>query len=182
MENPTRAQGKIVVGGRSSLRGSRSIRPMDRRRNAVITVIAGPLAYPPRRRAVAALRRGREACLGDERILGSGNFVEQMLRAEDPRAKRHHTRTHRMQAAQALVRQRCAREHLSAEELRMRGRCRRLSTVRAARRPPWHAPRALLGRCGAAARGLDLGDRKSGRQGGSDMSPIRQQRITTMVI
>ena len=42
-----------------------------------------------------------------------------------------HTRSHRLQAAQALVRQRCAREHLSAEELRIGGRRRRLSSVRA---------------------------------------------------
>ena len=42
-----------------------------------------------------------------------------------------HTRSHRLQAVQALVRQRCARAPRSGEELRRGGCRRRLSTVRA---------------------------------------------------
>jgi putative transposase len=54
-----------------------------------------------------------------------------MLQAGEARPKLQHTRMHRLREAQALVRQRCAREHLSAEELRMGGRRRRLSSLRA---------------------------------------------------
>jgi REP-associated tyrosine transposase len=80
---------------------------------------------------VRAVRQRADRVLADARILGSGDFVEQMLQAGEARPKLQHTRTQRLQAAQALVRQRCAREHLSAEELRMGGRRRRLSAVRA---------------------------------------------------
>ncbi|HSB70193.1 MAG TPA: hypothetical protein VLT62_12745 [Candidatus Methylomirabilis sp.] len=80
---------------------------------------------------VRAVRPRADRVLADERILGSGDFVEEMLRAGEARAQLQQTRTHRLQAAQALVRQRCVREHLSVEELRMGGRRRRLSAVRA---------------------------------------------------
>jgi REP element-mobilizing transposase RayT len=80
---------------------------------------------------VRAVRQRADRVLADTRILGSGDFVAQMLRAGDARAKLQQTRTHRLQAVQALVRQRCLREHLSVEELRLGGRRRRLSAVRA---------------------------------------------------
>ena len=81
--------------------------------------------------AVRAVRQRADRVLADARILGSGAFVAEMLRGSDARTKVQHTRTHRLQAAQALVRQRCGQAHLSVEELRLGGRRRRLSAVRA---------------------------------------------------
>jgi len=80
---------------------------------------------------VRAIRRRGDRVLADERILGTGPFVERMLAAGEARLQMQHTRAKRLRETQALLRKVCQREGISAEELRMGGRRRRLSTVRA---------------------------------------------------
>ena len=80
---------------------------------------------------VRAIRQRADRVLADERILGSGPFVERLLAAGDARLQTQHARAHRLREAQGLLRKVCAREQISAEELRMGGRRRRLSAVRA---------------------------------------------------
>jgi len=67
----------------------------------------------------------------DERILGSGPFVARMLAAGDARQQTPQARGHRLRQAQALMRQRCRREQVGLEELRMGSRRRRIAAVRA---------------------------------------------------
>lgn len=79
---------------------------------------------------VRAIRQRADRVLADERMLGSGPFVERLLAAGDARLQTQHARAHRLREAQGRLRTVCAREQISAEELRMGGR-RRLSAVRA---------------------------------------------------
>ncbi len=80
---------------------------------------------------VRVIRQRVDRILADERILGSGEFVERMLAEGEDRAKMQHARAKRLQEAQGVIRQVCQREGISAEELRMGGRRRQLSAVRA---------------------------------------------------
>jgi hypothetical protein len=80
---------------------------------------------------VRAIRQRADRVLADERILGSGPFVERMLAAGDARQQTQHARGHRLRQAQAIIRQQCRREQVSLEELRMGSRRRRIAAVRA---------------------------------------------------
>ncbi len=80
---------------------------------------------------VRAIRQRADRVLADERILGSGPFVERMLAAGDARQQTQHARGHRLRQAQAVIRQQCRREQVGLEELRMGSRRRRIAAVRA---------------------------------------------------
>jgi REP element-mobilizing transposase RayT len=80
--------------------------------------------------AVAALRRGREGWAADERILGSGPFVEQVLREATPPASRR-TRAQALTALPGLV-ERCAKTwHVPSGELLGGSRRRPVAQARA---------------------------------------------------
>jgi hypothetical protein len=72
----------------------------------------------------------RAAVLADERILGSGPFVERMLAGGDARQQTQQARVQRLRQAQALIRHRCRRGQVGLEELRMGSRRRRIAAVR----------------------------------------------------
>ena len=80
---------------------------------------------------VRAIRQRADRVLADERILGSGPFVERMLAAGDARQQTQHARGHRLRQAQALIRQQCRRGQVGLEELRLGSRRRRIAAVRA---------------------------------------------------
>ena len=80
---------------------------------------------------VRAIRQRADRVLADERILGSGPFVERMLAAGDARQRTQQARGQRLRQAQAILRQRCRREQVGLEELRMGSRRRRIAAVRA---------------------------------------------------
>lgn len=72
-----------------------------------------------------------ERVRADERILGSGPFVEQLLARRDDRPKRQAARAKRLHEAEGIILQACQRNGISDEELRMGGRRRQISAVRA---------------------------------------------------
>jgi putative transposase len=80
---------------------------------------------------VRAIRQRADRVVTDERILGSGPFVERMLAAGDARQQTQQARVQRLRQAQAILRQRCRREQVGLEELRMGSRRRRIAAVRA---------------------------------------------------
>lgn len=79
---------------------------------------------------VQAVRRRKDPVLTDERILGSGEFVEQMLAAGDDQLRTRHARARALRKAQEIIRDWCDREQISPEELRMGSRRRQVSVVR----------------------------------------------------
>ena len=79
---------------------------------------------------VRAVRRRGERILADERILGTGSFVERLLAAGDPRQTRPLVRARRLREAQALIRRRCREARIGLEELQQGSRQRRISAVR----------------------------------------------------
>jgi hypothetical protein len=80
---------------------------------------------------VRAIRQRADRVVTDERILGSGPFVARMLAAGDARQQTQQARVQRLRQAQAILRQRCRREQVGLEELRMGSRRRRMAAVRA---------------------------------------------------
>jgi len=80
--------------------------------------------------AVRAIRQRADRVLADERVLGTGPFVERMLAAGDARQRAQRVRGQRLREAQAIIRRCCRREHIGLEELRMGSRRRRIAAVR----------------------------------------------------
>jgi hypothetical protein len=80
-----------------------------------------------------ALRRRAARVLADPRVLGTGTFVEWLLAEGDARLQRQRVRASRLGEAAAIVHADCKWAGISAEELHMGGRRRRLSAVRAQR-------------------------------------------------
>ncbi len=80
---------------------------------------------------VRALRQRADRVVTDERILGSGPFVERMLAAGEARQQAQRARRHRLRQAQALLRHRCRQAQVGLEELRLGSRRRRIAAVRA---------------------------------------------------
>jgi hypothetical protein len=73
-------------------------------------------------------RRARE--LSDERILGSGEFVERILREADARALRQHAARKGNRYAERVVAEECKKSGVSLTELRSGSRRGRLPAVR----------------------------------------------------
>jgi REP element-mobilizing transposase RayT len=79
---------------------------------------------------VRAVRRRGEMQMADPRILGSGDFVERMLRAPELQSGRTPPLADRVAAAEVRIRARCAESNVTVEELKGGGRRRGLSALR----------------------------------------------------
>jgi putative transposase len=80
---------------------------------------------------VRAIRQRADRVLADERILGTGPFVERMLAAGDARQQTRRARDRRLREAQACIRHQCQEAQLGLAELQMGSRRRRIAAVRA---------------------------------------------------
>lgn len=81
--------------------------------------------------AVKAMRRRGVREKSDERILGSGEFVEQLIRQSDQSRKEHFSAFQLSQKASALVGQVCKEQNIRVDTLKSGSRRRNVSMVRA---------------------------------------------------
>ena len=79
---------------------------------------------------VLSLRRNQERILTDERILGSGDFVERVYREADEKMKYQLPAIERGKKVEELIQEVCRREGINIKELRMGSRRGRISKVR----------------------------------------------------
>ncbi len=79
---------------------------------------------------VLSLRRSQEEVLSDERILGSSEFVEQVLREADEKMKQGLRGDALRQKAEEMIRKVCKRERVNEAELKSGGRRGSISKVR----------------------------------------------------
>jgi REP element-mobilizing transposase RayT len=79
---------------------------------------------------VLSLRRENERVLADERILGTGDFVQKVVSEADERIKYQLGDNKRRKKAQQLIEQTCKKEDINANELRMGSRRGRIARVR----------------------------------------------------
>ena len=79
---------------------------------------------------VLSLCRAKERVFTDERILGSGDFVETILREADERLKHQFGRNKDQKEVAALIDQMCEEEQINVKELRMGSRRGRISQIR----------------------------------------------------
>ena len=80
--------------------------------------------------AVKGLRRSGERMRTDERVLGSGEFVERMIREAEEKVQHEFPRRERKEAARRLVESACRKAGVSAEELRSGSRRGSLGRLR----------------------------------------------------
>jgi REP element-mobilizing transposase RayT len=81
---------------------------------------------------VRAVRQRNERVLTDERILGTGPFVERLLTESDPRQAQPRVRAKRLREAQTLIRRRCREARIGLAELQQGSRRHRIAAVRGA--------------------------------------------------
>jgi putative transposase len=79
---------------------------------------------------VISMRRFGERGLSDERILGSGEFVERMIGEANVRLKRQFTITERLSQAKAHIKKVCETESINRQELISGSRRRHIARVR----------------------------------------------------
>ncbi len=79
---------------------------------------------------VLSLRRENKRVLADERILGTGDFVQKVVSQADERIKYQLGDNERRKKAQQLIEQTCKKEDVNANELRMGSRRGRIARVR----------------------------------------------------
>jgi len=79
---------------------------------------------------VRSLRRAGEKTAGDERILGSGKFVEEMLKAADERMRRELVGRTRKEEMEQEIEKICLQKGVNVKELRMGSRRGGISEVR----------------------------------------------------
>jgi len=79
---------------------------------------------------VLSLRRENKRVLADERIMGTGDFVEKVLSEADQRIKYQVGDNERRKKAQQLIEQTCKKEEVNVNELRMGSRRGRIARVR----------------------------------------------------
>jgi putative transposase len=79
---------------------------------------------------VVSLRRSKERVLGDERILGSGEFVERIIKEADEKIKYQLSGHERRQKAEHHIRMICQKEGINVEELKSGSRRAEVSRVR----------------------------------------------------
>ena len=79
---------------------------------------------------VLSLRRENERVLADERILGTGDFVQKVISEADERIKYQLGDNERKKKAHQLIEQTCKKEDVNANELRMGSRRGRIARVR----------------------------------------------------
>jgi REP element-mobilizing transposase RayT len=80
---------------------------------------------------VLSMRRDGKRLLTDQRILGSGDFVEQILNEADERVKYQLSGNKGRQQIGEVIERVCEEENINLHELRMGSRRRRISQVRA---------------------------------------------------
>ena len=80
---------------------------------------------------VQAARKRKEPVLADARILGTGEFVEEVLQQADDRMRERVQRSHRLQQAVKVIRAVCDRSHIAVEELRSGSRRGHIPQLRA---------------------------------------------------
>jgi hypothetical protein len=80
--------------------------------------------------AVKAMRRLGVQKKSDERILGSGEFVEQLIQQSDKRRKVQFSATERLQQAVVLVKKVCKKKNVSVKALKSGNRRQNISMVR----------------------------------------------------
>jgi DNA-binding MarR family transcriptional regulator len=79
---------------------------------------------------VLSLRRSKEQALCDERVLGSGEFVEKLLHEADERVKYRLSGEARRQKAEGMIRELCEKKGVNLEEIRSGSRRGNISRVR----------------------------------------------------
>lgn len=79
---------------------------------------------------VISLRRRGARELADERILGSGGFVERILKETDERVRQQYSRRERPSELKRLIGELCRKENVSMTELRSRSRRETISRFR----------------------------------------------------
>jgi len=79
---------------------------------------------------VLSLRRSKEKALCDERILGSGEFVEELLREADEKIAHRLSGEERRLKAARMIRESCRMEGIGIEELRGGSRRGRIPEIR----------------------------------------------------
>jgi putative transposase len=79
---------------------------------------------------VVSLRRSKERVLGDERILGSGEFVERITKEADEKIKYQLSGHERRQKAERHIKMICQREGINVEELKSGSRRGAVSSIR----------------------------------------------------
>jgi len=80
---------------------------------------------------VISLRRRAVRELANERILGSGDFVERILKEEDERVRQHYFTKARQRELKQIVEEACRRQNVSMTELRSGSRRGTISRFRA---------------------------------------------------
>ena len=81
---------------------------------------------------VSSLRKDREKLLTDERVLGSGEFVEKVIREADEKVIYQVSRTSLQLKVRGLIAEVCAREGVTVNELRSGSRRGKLPSLRSA--------------------------------------------------
>ena len=79
---------------------------------------------------VLSLRRHGKRVLTDERILGSGDFVERVIKEADESLKYQFPKSEYRQRAEQYIKELCERENINIKELRAGSRRRCISQVR----------------------------------------------------
>ena len=96
---------------------------------------------------VLSMRRQEDREMSDERILGSGDFVEQMLAEADASTKARFPAKERVEKVQEMITRLCAKEKINLEELRS-----------GSRRPPVSALRFAAARLLVTLNGVPLAE------------------------
>ena len=81
---------------------------------------------------VSSLRKDKEKLLTDERVLGSGEFVEKIIREADEKVIYQFSRTSLQLKVRGLIEEVCAREGVAVHELRSGSRRGKLPSLRSA--------------------------------------------------
>jgi REP element-mobilizing transposase RayT len=80
--------------------------------------------------AVLTLRRSKDQSLADQRILGTGDFVERVLNDSSQKDKHSFTANERRKRMRSIISTTCDKESINIEELRMGSRRGRIPHVR----------------------------------------------------
>jgi hypothetical protein len=84
----------------------------------------------PSRSGSTRRRRGKQP-LGDERVLGSGDFVERIIEEAEARIQRQYSERQRGRKVERLVAEECKKRKVSLTELRSGSRRGAIPAVRA---------------------------------------------------
>ena len=80
--------------------------------------------------AVLSLRKSQENIGGDQRILGTGGFVERILSESEGLVRYQHSPAERRKRAETILKEECQKENIELEELQTGSRRGRIPQVR----------------------------------------------------